>query len=321
MKQEQGMEKEQSRLDLIQRLEDILSLAKSIYDNNYEFTRDKFYGGIWNEAMGVLQGKQKATPYTSRMFLKAFIVFNSVSELKGVLAYFDREKEAWEEKVKGLFHANTEDEFDSLCYEFYAGAQLRQDSKEIFFCNMESDGSATTDSLCEYFTEPRLFTECKNLFGVAKGAIDGNLRKANRQIRSTMRKIDVSSPVGLVFLDLPEAIDPESEAEIREKLDVAIQRLKQCDSIHFLAITYYNIKSEEGGSSSYAVGRLVINPRFRDMLYYDKESLMSVYPRFRIAYFLNEDGTFDYWDFVDDVRGHNVFFERIFLNEGGVSYI
>jgi len=126
------------------------------------------------------QNGQNAEEDITRKLFKTYIVFDSIRYLEKTKAYFHKNRAAWEEKVINLFEAPDEEAFDSLCYEFYVGSIMSMEDKEIYFCNMSTSvGESNPDSLCEFFIEPRLFIECKNLFVVRKNVITNNIRKAN----------------------------------------------------------------------------------------------------------------------------------------------
>jgi hypothetical protein len=306
-----------AKQSLIDQLNEILELAREAFNKpKFVFHNGSYYGQIWNEIMTYLTTTKPVheSQNLPRKLFKAFIVFIAVRDMRGTLAYFDQDnKDAWHEKIRFLLNTKTEDEYDSACYEFYVGANLSMDKKDIFFCNMEGQGQGSQSSRCEYFISPRLFVECKNLFGVGKSSIDKNIRTANSQIRETMKQIVVSNAIGVVCLDLPEKVDIDNRNETVDKLKEAINRLKQCDSTHFLYFTYMNVINNAEGSESVAEFKLIINPNHIELLQQDPTCLLLFQPRFRYVY-IPQTGkdVFDRFDMTNRQTIQNIPFEDLF---------
>ncbi|MBY0217837.1 hypothetical protein [Paenibacillus illinoisensis] len=168
---------------------------------------------------------------------------------------------------------------------------------------MDSVGQERQESSCEYFIEPRLFVECKNLFGVGKSTINNNIRTANSQLRESIRQIPVERPIGLVCLDLSDKINMENSEEVEGKVSEAINRLRQCDSTHFLAVTFMNVVNDPFGSSAITEFKLIINPTFIDLFDEDPDCLALCNPKFRYAYIPKDGSTL--FDVFDIVLGRN----------------
>ncbi|OZQ68434.1 hypothetical protein CA600_06375 [Paenibacillus sp. VTT E-133280] len=306
-------DRERWRLELIDQLNSMLVLAKGIFNRpNYRFNRGTYFGKTWYETMEVLQADGQATEELVKGLAKILIPLESIQNLRGIKAYFDQNNsKAWDEKVQNLISAKNEEEYDSLCYEFYIGSSLSQ-NKTIYFCNMDAKG-VTQESLCEYFVEPRLFIECKNLFGTTRTAVENNIRKANAQIRSSIEQIPTpDQAIGAAFIDLPEKINIESADEIRNKMAEVISRLRQCNYIHFLGVSFMNIidSPNDAGIDVISEMKLIVNPQFADLIFDD--SIVSLFiPTFRYVA-IPHDGVFDVFDFIDKRTVSSLNFDEFF---------
>jgi hypothetical protein len=307
---------EQSKLKLIDDLTRILDLAKEAFNNsNFVFNSGTFYGGIWKDVFEYMTSDSTVKDTITNKLFKVFIPFQAVEALRGTVAYFDQaSNDAWYEKVRNLFSARNEEAFDSACYEFYIGAQLTMNERKIFFCNMDSAGQGRQESRCEYFIEPRLFIECKNLFGVGKTTLNNNIRNANSQLRESIRQITVNKPIGVVCLDLSDKIDIGNEEVVEGKASEAIDRLRQCDSTHFLVLTFMNVVNEPSVSTMFSESKLIINPRFISLIDEDPDCLSLFIPRFRFVFIPKENSNlFDVFDIVKGrIIAQNFSFSKLF---------
>jgi predicted DNA-binding protein YlxM (UPF0122 family) len=306
--------KESGRLGLIADLNAMLDLAKEAFGRpDYTCNRGTFFGKAWLEIMDALESNGQATQELVRKLAKIHLPFESVMNLRGTEEYFDKgNPDAWYEKVRNLIHAADEETFDSNSYEFFIGSSLSA-GKKIYFCNMDAKGGrGSQESLCEYFLEPRLFIECKNLFGVAKSAISNNIKKANSQLRSTMQKAALTDEaIGIAFIDLPERMNIENRDEISGKILEVLGRLRQSDCIHFLAVTFMNTVCDGGGISAIAEAKLIVNPVYNQFLQ-DRAVLNMLHPMFRSVAIPNEQQTFDIYDFIADQRFNGYSFDQFF---------
>lgn len=307
-------DRERGRLRLIDDLNLILELAKQVFNRpEYRFNKGSYYGQTWYKTMEVLEANGQATGELVKGLAKILVPIESIQSLRGVKAFFDQtSSNAWNEKVQNLISAKNEEEYDSLCYEFYIGSSLSQ-NKTIYFCNMDAKGAYPQESLCEYFIEPRLFIECKNLFGIGKSAVEYNIKKANAQIRSSMEQIPTpDQAIGAAFIDLPEKINIEAADEIRNKMTEVISRLRQCNYIHFLGVSFMNIidNPNYAGIDVISEMKLIVNPQFAELIFDD--SIVSLFvPTFRYVA-IPHDGVFDVFDFIDKRTVCSLNFDEFF---------
>lgn len=205
-----------NKSEILNRLNKLLDIAREAFDDeHYTFKRSSYLGSMWLDTMELVCNESGTTlkKNSLKSLVKTTIIVDVIDDLKDVKSYFDPNGEAWKEKVRSLFLEKKEEKFNNACYELSIGSQLKQGEKKLWFCNMESNGQNETKSLCEYFLEENFFVECKDLSGVGKSAIDGSIRKANRQIKSSMEEINSTAPLGITFMNLSKKINVNNENE------------------------------------------------------------------------------------------------------------
>lgn len=269
---------EAARREFLGKLDSYLDLARTCCgSDSFMFSNTSYYGDVWRNVRKYLETSDSAgrSLELTREVSRVSMFYDSAMRLIECKYYFDEDYDIWPKKIMALFEATNESQFDAKSYEFHIGSQFSM-LGNVFFCDI--NGGSQSEEFCEYYIDCGMFLECKNLIGSGKNAIPNNIRKANSQIRETMRRIQSPVKIGVICIDIAEETASGDFRAIQEKTVEVLSRLRQCDSVHFIVVTNFNLVTLSDRTEANIFQRLVAN---REIPAWKNQDLLNLFrPKF-----------------------------------------